>query len=291
MIVDSHHHFLAPARFVYPWMNADTAAIARAFEPADLTPLLADAGVSATVLVQTLHDPAETSSMLAVAAERPWIAGVVAWIDLTRGDVAEQIARVRELHGGGRLAGIRHLVHEEPDEHWLGRPDVRAGLAVLARAGLPFDLLLRPRELPAALACARSLAELRFVVDHLAKPCVRLGPDDPANAGWFRDLRSIAALPHVVCKLSGLVTEAAWDGWTVAALRPFAEHALACFGAERMLFGSDWPVCTLAAGYGEVVAAARALTADLSGAEHRAIFAGNARRTYGLALCNDERND
>lgn len=283
MIVDAHQHFLDPGRFTYPWMDARTAAIDRAFAPAELAPLLAAAGVSATVVVQTLHDPEETRDMLAAAVENPWIAGVVGWLDLEGGDVAEQIARARELPGGERLVGIRHLVHEEADAAWLLRPAVLRGLEQVAGQGLAFDLLLRPRELPAAIACARGLDGLRFVVDHMAKPIVRLGPEAPENASWFGDLRALAELPHVTCKLSGLVTEAEWEAWTVADLRPFVQHALACFGPERMLFGSDWPVCTLAAGYDAVIAAAQELIAGLSQAERWAILAGNARGIYGVA--------
>jgi L-fuconolactonase len=282
VIVDAHHHFLDPTRFAYPWMGAREGALARVVGPGDLAPLLGHAGVSATVLVQTLHDPEETRSMLAAAAAKRWIAGVVGWVDLERDDVADQIARMRALPGGDHLAGIRHLVHDEPDAEWLLRPAVLRSLEVVGREGLAFDLLLRPRELPAAITCARSLEGVRLVVDHLAKPVVRLGPADPVNAAWLADLRAIAEFPHVVCKLSGLVTEAERDGWTVDKLRPFAEHALSCFGPGRVLFGSDWPVCTLAARYEQVIDAAHALIADCSPGEREAILATNARDLYGL---------
>ncbi|MDX6540807.1 MAG: L-fuconolactonase [Gaiellales bacterium] len=289
VIVDAHHHFLDPTRFAYPWIGAREGALARVFGPGDLAPLLASAGVSSSVLVQTLHDPEETRSMLAAAAVYPWIAGVVGWVDLQRDDVADQIARVRALPGGDRLAGIRHLVHDEPDPDWLLRPAVLRSLEVVGREGLAVDLLLRSRELPAAIACARELGGVRLVVDHLAKPVVRLGPAAPVNAAWLADLRAMAELPHVVCKLSGLVTEAEWKGWTVDELRPFAEHALSCFGPDRVLFGSDWPVCTLAAPYQEVIDAAHALIADCSPREREAMLATNARDLYGLNLDGRER--
>jgi L-fuconolactonase len=238
--------------------------------------------VEATVLVQTVPDPAETPEYLALAARSDAglrVAGVVGWVDLTAPDVADALAALTEAEGGDRLVGIRHGVQAEADPRWLCRPDVRRGLRAVGAAGLAYDLLTLPHQLPAAAETARDLPEVHFVLDHLSKPPVTRGETMP----WADDLRALADRPNVAAKLSGLVTEADWTQWSVEGLRPYAEVALEAFGPARLMFGSDWPVCLLAAGsYGEVVDAARELTAGLSGAERAEVFAGTARRWYRL---------
>ncbi len=188
------------------------------------------------------------------------------------------LAALRAAPGGEWLVGIRHQVQGEPDPEWLLRPDVLRGLAAVAEAGLAYDLLTLPPQLPAAVACAAALPQLRFVLDHCSKPLVATGEVEP----WASDLRALAALPNVACKLSGLVTEADWGSWTVADLKPYADVVLDAFGPGRVAFGSDWPVCTVAASYAEVVAAAEELTAGLSEPERDEVFGGTARRVYGL---------
>ncbi len=188
------------------------------------------------------------------------------------------IAALRAGTGGERLVGIRHQVHDEVDPGWLLREDVRNGLQAVARAGLTFDLLVRPRELPAALATVRALPGLRFVIDHLAKPPIASGELEP----WASLLAPFGALPNVSCKLSGMATEADPERWAVDDLRAFAAHALEVFGPERVMFGSDWPVCLLAAAYHRVVDAARQLTAGLTEAERQEVFGGTATAIYGL---------
>lgn len=277
-IVDAHHHLWDPARATYPWMAGLGPTIERRYGPEDLAPLLAAAGVERTVLVQTRSSIAETREFLATAAESEFIAGVVGWIDLTDPAAADTLAALRAGAGGGRLAGIRHQVHDEPDAEWLLRPDVRRGLRAVADAGLPYDLLVRVRELPAALAIAQAMPELRLVIDHLAKPPIRAGQLEP----WASLIGSFAGLDNVWCKLSGLVTEADPDRWTVADLRPFVEHALGVFGPQRLIFGSDWPVCLLAASYAEVMEAARSLTEQLGESEQGWLFGATAARVYGL---------
>jgi L-fuconolactonase len=214
-----------------------------------------------------------------LAGTDPAVAGVVGWADLTSADVAEHLARLRAQPCGDRLVGIRHLVQGEADPRWLCRPDVRRGLAAVAAAGLAYDLLILPRQLPAAHETAAALPELRFVVDHLAKPAIAAGETEP----WATGLRALASLPNVACKLSGMVTEAAWGSWTIEQLRPYAETVLDAFGADRVLFGSDWPVCTLAAGYEQVVRTAEHLVEALDHAEHEAVFGGAARAAYRLS--------
>jgi L-fuconolactonase len=273
VIVDAHHHFWDPARADYPWMTDDLAAIRRPFGPADLAPLVRDAGVAGTVLVQARMDLDETRELLETAASTDFVLGVVGWVDLTDPDLA---AVLHDLEHP-KLVGIRHQVHDEPDPTWLLRPDVRRGLRAVAKAGLVYDLLVRTRELPAALATARALPELALVVDHLAKPPIASGD----TAAWAQALAPLAALPNVSCKLSGLVTEADWDSWRPDELVPYFRRALDWFGAERCLFGSDWPVCLLAAPYAEVLA----LTRDMLRPEERnAVLGGTAGRVYGLPL-------
>lgn len=273
--VDSHQHFWDPATAEYPWMTDAVAAIRRRFMPEDLRPLLAATGFESTVVVQARSDLDETRRLLRLAADTDFIAGVVGWADLTASDLDAQLSALRAGEGGLKLVGVRHQVHDEPDPHWLLRPDVLRGLRTVREAGLVYDLLLRPRELPAALEAVRAVAGLSFVIDHIAKPRIAAGPRDPE---WERGLAPFSNLPTVSCKVSGLVTEADWGSWRVDDIRPYVEKVVDWFGEERLLFGSDWPVCTLAASYAEVVEAARAM---LPGA---APFGANAVRVYGLEV-------
>ena len=243
-------------------------------------PLLDAAGVDATVLVQARSSAAESRELLETAGASARIAGVVAWADLTRPAVADELASLREAPGGATLVGIRHQVHDEDDPEWLLRADVRRGLASVERAGLVYDLLVRSRELPAALATARAMPGLRFVLDHLAKPPIRDGTMSP----WAERLAPFGELPNTCCKLSGLVTEADWVAWTVDDLRPYVEHALATFGPRRLLFGSDWPVSLLAADYGAVVDASRALVGRLADDERDAVMGRTAVDEYRLRV-------
>jgi L-fuconolactonase len=278
MIVDAHHHFWDPMRAEYPWLTEELATIRRPFGPADLAPLLAASGIEATVLVQTRSSLDETREFLATADATPFIRGVVGWVDLTDPAVDDAIADLRQGPGGDHLVGIRHQVHDEADPRWLLRDDVRRGIGAVGRAGLVYELLVRSRELPAAREIVASIPEVRFVVDHLAKPPIREGTLRP----WADLVASFARLPNVWWKLSGLVTEANWRDWKPADLAPFVDHALDILGPGRLIFGSDWPVCLLAASYEEVVVTARGLVAGLTDAEQAAIFGENARVVYRL---------
>jgi len=280
MIVDAHHHFWDPARAEYPWLTADLAPIRRAFGPDDLRPLLAETGVSRTVLVQTRSSLDETRDFLTTAAATDFVAGVVGWVDLTAPDVAATLDELLALPEGRRLVGVRHQVHDEADPRWLLRDDVGRGLRAVGSAGLAYDLLVRPRELPAALEVARRLPDVRFVIDHLAKPRIARGPDPE----WAERLAPFSELGHVACKLSGMVTEADWARWRPDDLAPFVRRVLGWFGAERVMFGSDWPVCLLAAPYGRVLEALLLALAGLPASEREAVLAGSAVRFYGLGL-------
>ena len=278
VIVDAHHHFWDPAEADYPWLTDDLAAIRRRFGPEDLEPLLAATGVEKTVLVQTRSSRAETEAFLATAARTPFIAGVIGWVDLRDPGVADAVAQLQDGIGGQKLVGIRHQVHDEPDPNWLRRPDVRRGIVAVGAAGLPYDFLLRPRELPAALDTVRSMPDVRFVVDHLAKPPIRDGQLQP----WAELIRPFGGLGNVWCKVSGLVTEAEWATWRPEDLAPFVGHVVEVFGPGRLLFGSDWPVCLLAATYGEVLDATRETLAGLTPAEQARVFGDNAVELYRL---------
>ena len=279
MIVDAHHHFWDPARADYPWMTGSYEPVRRPFGPGDLAPLLTANGVDATILIQTRASLDETREFLATAAGTPFVRGVVGWVDLTDPGVADVIAELRAGPGGDRLVGIRHQVHDEPDADWLLRDDVRRGIRAVGEAGLVYDLLVRTRELPAALTVAEALPDVRFVIDHIAKPAIRDGVRQP----WSDRMAAFAALDHVSCKLSGMVTEADWEGWQPADLAPYVDHVLAVFGPRRVLFGSDWPVCLLAASYDRVVETARELLRGLSEADTALVFGGTATEIYGLA--------
>jgi L-fucono-1,5-lactonase len=279
MTVDAHHHLWDLSVRDQDWITGpELQPIRRDFTVHDLETEARGAGVDRTVLVQTVTVAEETPEFLALADAYELIAAVVGWVDLTRPDIADELARLRELPGGRYLKGIRHQVQGEPDPQWLLRPDVQRGLAAVAGAGLVYDLIVLPHQLPACVRAAAALPQLTFVLDHLGKPPIAAGEPAP----WTTDLRALAALPNTVAKLSGLVTEADWASWTTGDLRPYTDAALAAFGPERLMFGSDWPVCTLAAPYGRVLATARELTAQLSAAEHTAVLEGTASRVYGI---------
>lgn len=278
MIVDAHHHLWDPAATRHDWL-ADLPALQRRFDLSDFRQASAQPGVDASVLVQVLNSTAETEEFLQIAAASTGhIAGVVGWADLTGPGIADELARLKEQPGGSRLVGIRHLVPDEPDLSWLTRPDVQRGLAAVGAAGLAYDLLVRPQHLPAAIKITAALPDVRFVLDHGAKPEIATGSTQP----WTKLIEELGRRPNVTCKLSGLVTEAG-QAWSQSQIEPYAVLLLEAFGSDRLMFGSDWPVCLLAASYEEVFGLARALlTGLLSQSELDAVFGTNASRVYGL---------
>jgi L-fucono-1,5-lactonase len=291
-VVDTHQHFWDLTAHDQPWLRqAGYPQLLRDFGPDDLRPLARAAGVGATVVVQTLIDPVETPELLEIAAADDLVAGVVGWVDLLDPAAAGALAALRARPDGAYLRGIRHPLLVEDDDEWLRRPAPLRGLAAVEAAGLCFDVVGRPSQLPAAAAAARERPGLTFVLDHLGNPDLDRGPRPDER--WLRAITEFAALPNTVCKLSGILGEpapggrdpgsaAAEPGPGVAHLVPWYDAVLRAFGPGRLMFGSDWPVSTVSAPYHTVLAAARALTAGLSPAERRQLFAGTARRVYRL---------
>lgn len=276
---EAHTWFLGA--LTYPWKQAGLGPLDRSFLPDDLSPALAEHGVERTVLVNVLHSAAETSWMLDLADRTETVAGVVGWLELDR--PAELVeADLTELEQHPKLVGLRHLTQFDRDERWLVREATLQGLAVLAAHGVPFDLLVTPRELALVAELSDRLPELRMVVDHAAKPAIR----DGAMQAWSDGLRLAAESPNVLCKLSGLVTEADHGSWSPSALAPYVEVAFEAFGAERVMFGSDWPVCTLAGSYHDVFEALRRCLEEVTGGNAEAVrqqvFADTAAAFYGL---------
>ena len=277
MRVDAHHHVWSLARSDYGWLQptAQLAPIYRDFGLTDLRPLVSQARVEATVLVQAAPTVAETRYLLEVAKKSDGLVrGVVGWVDLAAGDAVETLST---LTLDRLLKSVRPMLQDLEDPEWILRADVEAALSALPGMGLRFDALVKPRELKPLLKMIERHPELAVVIDHCAKPEIATRGWQP----WADDLAAIAAHPRVFCKLSGLVTEAE-SGWKVDALRPYVEHVLRCFGSGRVMWGSDWPVVGLAATYPDWVAASQELLRGLSPGEQAAIRGENAQRFYGL---------
>ncbi len=281
-MIDAHHHLWDTTRRHYPWMAGEALApLRRPYGIGDLRRETAAVGVERTVLVQTVAAVEETEEFLATAAASDGlIAGVVGWVDLTDPGVADVLMRLRTGPGGELLVGVRHPVQDEEDPAWLARPDVRHGIRAVGQAGLAYDLLVLTPQLPAARDVVRDLPGVRFVLDHAAKPPIASGVTEP----WASEIKALAESPNVTCKLSGLVTEATWTDWDAPRIAPYADHVLSCFGADRVMFGSDWPVCELAATYTQVTDLAHYLTTNLTRSEHTQLFTTTARTVYALHI-------
>ena len=277
MIIDAHHHFWDRSQpFEYGWLDTpELTAINKTFLPADLEPQLKECGVSQSIFVQTQHNLEEARWVLAMRADWDFLAGVVGWVDLRS---PECEAQLETCIGDPGFLGIRHVVQDEPDEDFIVRPETLNGLKVLERHGVPYDLLFYDRHLRHGATVADAVPNLPLVIDHLSKPRIKDGDID----AWERDMREAAKRPNLWVKLSGLITEADWDSWTVDHLRPYFEVALEAFGPDRMMYGSDWPVCELAGSYAQVFAAAKELIGDLSVDEQETIWSGTARRFYRI---------
>ena len=274
-VIDAHHHLWDPELRDYPWMKG-LDALERPFGPAELRDAIRGTPVTQTIVVQADTSDEETDWLIELAVSTPEIVGVVGWADLTDRGVGDRLA---ELVDRSRLVrGIRHLVQDEADPRWLARPDVIAGLGAVRDAGLAYDLLIRRAESPAAVEAVRAVPDLTFIVDHAAKPGIAAGEWEV----WHADLAALAAHENVYCKISGLVTEASHTAWRDDDIVRYIHAVLELFGPERCMFGSDWPVCLLAAPYTDVLGIAGKATAAVSPHERDAIYGGTARAAYGL---------
>jgi L-fuconolactonase len=273
--IDSHQHFWKYDPVAYDWIDERMGVLKRDFLPEHLLPELRRTGFQGCVAVQARQTLEETRWLLELADANPFVLGVVGWVDLRRADVKEQLAR---FEGRRKLVGLRHIVQAEPDDGFLLRSDFCRGIETLQCLGFAYDILIYPRQLKAAAQFARRFPGMRLVLDHLAKPNIKSGAIDD----WRRDLKTLAAQPHVSCKLSGLVTEADWQRWSDAQIEPCLEAALECFGPERLMVGSDWPVCTLAADYARTMGLVLDFLERRAPAAREAVLGGNAARFWRL---------
>jgi L-fuconolactonase len=276
MKIDAHQHFWKYNNHEYVWMSAAMERLRKDYLPADLLPLMATSGIEGTVAVQARQTLEESEWLLQLADEYAFIRGVVGWVGLCSEHVSEQLER---LSRHAKFRGVRHVVHDEPDDQFMLRGSFLDGLSKLEEFGLTYDLLLFPRHLPVACKVVKRFPNQLFVLDHIAKPPIRAGEID----GWASDLNRLAAFPNVACKISGLVTEAKWDSWAKEDFEPYIDVVLNAFGTHRLMIGSDWPVCTLAADYKSVVELETSYIGHLSNDEQHAILEKNPMQFYSMS--------
>ncbi len=286
MRIDAHQHFWRYDATAYPWMDAGMGVLKRDWLPTDLRPLLDAQGIAACIAVQARADEAETGFLLELADEHAWIAAVIGWVDLRADDLD---ARLGRWTGRSKLAGFRHLLQDDPDvAATLADPAFNRGVAALQVRGQVYEVLVRGADQLARTPAFCAHHDRHWLVlDHLGKPAIGGGEDD----AWRMALGELAAMPHVACKVSGLVTEGVGDGINSDAIRRYLDTALELFGPQRLLFGSDWPVCLLRADYAEVAALVADWSRTLSADERAALWGGNAARCYGLSRDEPARND
>jgi L-fuconolactonase len=275
MRIDTHQHFWSFNAEQYPWIGEGMEVLAKDRLPADLKPLLDENEIQGTVAVQARQDVQETDALLAMAEEHDFIRGVVGWIDLCSENVEEQL---EQFTGHPKFVGVRHVVQDEADDWFVLREDFQRGIAKLNHYGLVYDLLIFPKQLEASVEFVRRFPNQAFILDHIAKPDIK----NQRTGLWDDGIRRLADLDNVSCKLSGMVTEADWNQWKPADFESYMEVVLEAFGSDRLTIGSDWPVCTLAGEYGEVVNIASGFVARLSEDEQKAIWEENPARIYGL---------
>lgn len=273
--IDAHQHFWRISRGDYSWLSRDSfPQLYRDYEPEHLSPLLNSCGVDRTILVQAAESAAETDYLLGLASDTPFVAGVVGWVDFEAADASEQIARLA-MHA--KLVGLRPMLQNLPDDQWILRSSIRRAVDALILSGLRLDILIFPRHLPHILEFLGRHSELKAVIDHGAKPGIGRGEFEP----WASWMRRLARETNVYCKLSGLLTEAG-PLTNDAALKPYVDVLLESFGPRRLMWGSDWPVLTLAGDYAGWIDQAHRLTAGLSSADRASVFGGTATQFYGL---------
>ena len=274
MRIDAHQHFWALARGDYGWLTPELAMIYRDFTPDDLAPLIRAAGIDGTVLVQAASTVAETEFMLSLADQTPFIKGVVGWVDF---EAADAPAQIEALSVHPALVGLRPMIQDIPDPNWMIGDDLTPAFEAVQRHDLTFDALTLPQHLAPLRQLLARHSQMRVVIDHGSKPLIRHG----VLSGWAEDMAALARDTDAWCKLSGLVTEAAPD-WTIEDLRPYVDHLLNTFGPSRLIWGSDWPVCTLASGYQRWLDTTDELLRTLTETERNAVLGANAARAYNL---------
>ena len=275
MRIDAHQHFWRYEPAQYEWIDASMRALQRDFLPGHLRDEMDRAGVDASIAVQARQTLEETRWLLELAEAYPFVAGVVGWVDLQADDVE---ARLADVVANPKLVGVRHIVQSEPDDRFLLRPSFCRGIAALRQFNLTYDILIYPRHMTIAAELVTRFPQQSFVLDHLAKPAIRARAIDD----WARDLRTLAAAPNVWCKLSGLVTETDWERCQPADIHPYLDVAFDCFGAERLMAGSDWPVCTVAADYSRTMAIVSDYVAPRPASERDGVLGENAKRLWCL---------
>lgn len=276
MRIDAHQHFWIYDPREHGWIGDSMTSIRHDFLPVDLKPELERSGFDGTVAVQVRQTLEETRWLLELAASSSYIRGVVGWVDLRSAQVRTQLESFAE---NPKLVGIRHIVQSEPDDQFLLRPDFLRGMSVLGEFDLAYDLLIYPKHLPVAAEFVRHFPGQRFVLDHMAKPPIKSGEIQ----SWARDIRDLALFPNIFCKLSGLVTQADWQRWTPEHLLPYLDAVFECFGPERLMVGSDWPVCTVAASYSQAVDIVKNYVSNFPVEVREAVLGGNAARFWKLA--------
>jgi L-fuconolactonase len=276
MQIDAHQHFWKYSPQEYDWIDDSMSALRRDFLPDDLSPELKSNGFDGSIAVQARQSLEETRWLLELAERTPQILGVVGWVDLRASDIRSQL---KFLARNSKLVGVRHIVQSEPDDRFLLQPDFLRGIAVLEEFGLAYDILIYTKHLPVAIEFVQKFQRQRFVLDHLAKPPIKSGVIDT----WARGIRQLAAFPNVYCKVSGLVTEADWRRWTPELIRPYLDVVFDCFGPERLMIGSDWPVCLAAASYSRAVELVKTYISERTPQSRAPVLGGNAARFYRIA--------
>ncbi len=275
MRIDAHQHFWKYSPALYGWISDAMPELKLDFLPEDLQPLLAAEGFDGSIAVQARHDLDETQWLLELANQNDFIKGVVGWVDLSSSELPHVLD---QLANDPKLVGVRHILQDEPDDEFMLRPEFRRGISRLAEHGLAYDLLLHPRHLPIAAQLVNEFPQQRFVLDHIAKPGIAAGLLKP----WDRDIRELAKFENVCCKLSGMVTEAQWKQWKPEDFRPYLDVVFEAFGTERLMIGSDWPVCTLSAGYSDTIGLIEKLIGDLPLQQRNSVLGNNCARFYNL---------
>lgn len=275
MNIDAHQHFWQYSPEEYGWIGPQMAVLQKDHLPDDLAPLLESTGLDGCVAVQARQSLDETEWLLALSDQAPFIKGVIGWVDLCSPYIHRQLER---LCAQPKLRGVRHVVQDEPDDQFMLRQDFLHGVSALQAFDLTYDILIFPRHLPVARRVVEQFPDQPFVLDHIAKPFIRDGVIEP----WTEEIRRLAASPNVFCKVSGMVTEADWHNWQSADFLPYLDIVFEAFGPDRIMFGSDWPVCTVAASYPQVVEIVSDYVDQLSQDEKASIWGETARAFYGL---------